>query len=473
MKRSPGILAALAMLGSVVPPVTAAAAPQPPRPNILFIVGDDMGYADVGFHGCQDIPTPGLDALAAAGVRFTNGYVTGPYCSPTRAGLLTGRYQTRFGHEFNPSRDNAGLPLGEKTIADRLRAAGYATALVGKWHLGAEPAQQPPQRGFDEFFGFLGGSHSYFNVAGILRGSAQVADVDYLTDAFGREACNFIEKHRGRPWFLYLAFNAVHTPMDATDDRLKRFAHIADQRRRTYTAMMVAMDDAVGRVRRKLAETGQEQNTLVCFISDNGGPTMPGVTVNASRNTPLRGSKRTTLEGGIRVPFVVAWPGQLRPQVYDHPAIQLDLTATALAAAGVAARPEWKLEGVDLLPFLAGRQTGAPHEALYWRFGEQMAIRAGDFKLVRYDNNADTLTGGRNQGVTAFKLYNLREDIGETRDLSSAMPDKVRQLQAQWSTWDKSNVAPLWGGGTGGGEGAEAGAAKKARRTERKGTGAK
>ncbi|MEW6305487.1 MAG: sulfatase [Verrucomicrobiota bacterium] len=420
--------------------LTAAAAP-----NILLIVGDDMGYADVGFHGCKDIPTPHLDRLAADGVRFTNGYVSGPYCSPTRAGLLAGRYQTRFGHEFNPGASN-GLPLTETTLADRLKSAGYATGIVGKWHLGDDPPQHPQKRGFDEFFGFLAGGHSYFDANGILRGTTPVKEMDYTTDAFGREASAFVEKHQGKPWFLYLAFNAVHTPMHATDDRLAKFSSITDKRRQTHNAMMLAMDEAIGRVRAKLAETGQEKNTLVLFISDNGGPTMPGVTVNGSRNEPLRGSKRTTLEGGIRVPFVVAWPGQVKPGVFAQPVIQLDLNATALAAAGVPMKADWKLEGVNLLPFLRGEKSGVPHDALYWRFGEQMAIRAGDYKLVRYDTNADTLTGAANQPVSSGKLYNLRDDIGEKKDLAAAMPDKVKELQAKWDAWNKANVNPLWGG---------------------------
>ncbi|MBI5772505.1 MAG: sulfatase-like hydrolase/transferase [Verrucomicrobia bacterium] len=412
------------------------------RPNILIIVGDDMGYADVGFHGCKDIPTPNLDALAAAGVRFTSGYVSGPYCSPTRAGLLTGRYQQRFGHEFNSGGAGGGLPLTETTLPDRLKAAGYKTGMVGKWHLGAKPEQHPQKRGFEEFFGFLGGAHSYFESSGILRGTEPANEKEYLTDAFGREAVAFIEKHQGQPWFLYLAFNAVHTPMHADDARLKKFASITDKTRRTYAAMMLAMDEAIGAVRKKLAETGQERNTLVTFISDNGGPTMPGVTVNGSVNKPLRGSKRTTLEGGVRVPFVVSWPGKVKPGVFAPPAIQLDLTATALAAAGLEVKPDWKLDGVNLLPFLAGEKSGAPHDALFWRFGEQTAIRAGDFKLVRYDTNADTLTGGRNQGATAAKLYNLRDDLGETRDLAASLPDKVKELQAQWDRWNTRNIAP-------------------------------
>jgi arylsulfatase A-like enzyme len=432
---------------------TAFAAP-PQKPNILFVIADDLGYADVGFHGCQDIPTPNLDALAASGVRFTNGYVTGPYCSPTRAGLLAGRYQNRFGHEFNPGGGN-GLPLSETTIADRLKSAGYVTGLVGKWHLGSLPQYHPQKRGFDEFFGFLGGAHDYFRSAGILRGNEPVKDLDYTTDAFGREAVTFIERHKARPWFLYLAFNAVHTPMQATDDRLANFPSVDDRQRRVYNAMTLALDEAIGAVRRKLADTGLERDTLVVFISDNGGPTMPGTTVNGSCNTPLRGSKRTTLEGGIRVPFVLSWPGHLKPGVYCQPVIQLDAHITALAAAGVGVNPHWKLDGVDLLPYVSDQTAGPPHDALYWRFGEQMAIRMGDYKLVRYDSNADTRTGGRRQPVTEARLYRLSDDVGETKDLAAIMPEKVKELQSKWDTWNATLAPPLWGGGRRDNDGAE------------------
>ena len=450
------------MLAAIFVATAAASA----KPNILVIVGDDMGYADVGFNGCKDIPTVNLDALAAAGVRFTNGYVSGPYCSPTRAGLMTGRYQTRFGHEFNPGGGAQGLPLSEKTLADRLKAAGYTTGMAGKWHLGAEPPQHPQERGFQDFFGFLGGAHDYFQSAGILRGKEPAPQNEYLTDVLAREAVDFIRKHKDGPWFFYLAFNAVHTPMQADDARLAKFANIQDTRRRTYAAMMLALDEAVGRVRKALAETGQEQNTLVCFISDNGGPTMPGTTVNGSKNDPFRGSKRTTLEGGIHVPYLVAWPGQLKPGVYQQPAIQLDLHTTALAAAGVEAKPEWQLDGVNLLPYLSGGKSGPPHDVLYWRFGQQMAIRAGDYKLVRYDNNADTLTGAA-QGVTAAKLYRLSDDIGESKDLAAAMPDKVHDLQTKWDTWNATLVKPLWGGGRGDSDGAEPGAPAKAKKRKK------
>jgi arylsulfatase A-like enzyme len=429
----------------------ASAAAQPPKdarkPNVLVIVGDDMGYADVGFHGCKDIPTPHLDALAKSGVRFSNGYVSGPYCSPTRAGLLTGRYQQRFGHEFNPGGGGQqGLPLAEKTMADRLRAAGYATGLVGKWHLGAAPELHPQKRGFGEFYGFLGGAHSYFpardNLKTVLRGTEPVAEEAYLTDALAREALAFIDRHKAGPFFLYLCFNAVHTPMHADDARLRKFASIPDPRRRTYAAMMSAMDDAVGAVTAKLREAGLEENTLVFFVSDNGGPTMQGTTINGSVNTPLRGSKRQTLEGGIRVPFVAAWKGRLPAgKVYDHPVIQLDVLPTALAAAGIPPGPGDKLDGADLLPHLTGKAAGPPHDALFWRFGEQMAVRKGDWKLVRYGPNANLQAG-----ESWPKLYNLAEDVGESNDLAAKHPEKVKELQSAWDRWNAGNVKPLWGG---------------------------
>ena len=210
--------------------------------------------------------------------------------------------------------------------------------------------------------------------------------------------------------------------------------------------MLLAMDEAIGVVMAKLKSTGQEKDTLVTFISDNGGPTMVGVTVNGSRNEPLRGSKRTTLEGGVRVPFVVSWPGKIKPAQYDSPVIQLDLHATALAAAGLAEKPEWKLEGVNLLPYLSGEKTGVPHEALYWRFGNQNAIRVGDYKLVTYDAAAEGKTGGKN--VIGPRLYNLAKDIHEDNDISKSMPEKVNELQAKWNAWDKLNVKPKWGAET-------------------------
>lgn len=445
------------LVAFVVYPMTGKATAAG-KPNVVVIVGDDMGYADIGVHGCKDIPTPNIDSLATDGVRCTNGYVSGPYCSPTRAGLLTGRYQTRFGHEFNPGgapkkgkgtkSKNLGLPLSEKTMADRLKAAGYATALIGKWHLGDAEPFRPMSRGFDEFYGFLGGAHSYFPGEGapIYRGNEPVEENEYFTDAIGREAAAFIDRQKsGQPFFLCITFNAVHTPMQANEERLKKFASISDQKRRTYAAMMSAMDDAIGAVLNKLEDKKFADNTLVFFISDNGGPSLPTTTVNGSINTPLRGSKRTTLEGGVRVPFLVKWPGHVPAnKVYDQPVIQLDILPTVLAAAGIEVAPDAQLEGVDMLPYLRGNKTDAPHDALYWRFGNQMAIRQGDWKLVKYDPLVDGEKLGRG-AATDTKLYNLANDIGETKNLIDQEPERAKTLQAAWDKWNASNVPARWG----------------------------
>jgi arylsulfatase A-like enzyme len=450
---------ALALALSVLATVVPASAADGRKPNILVIVADDLGHGDLGFTGCRDILTPNLDALARSGVRCSNGYVSGPYCSPTRAGLLTGRYQQRFGHEFNPGGEGGaagfGLPVSETTIADRLRAAGYATGLVGKWHLGDEPKFHPQRRGFDEFFGFLGGAHSYRPGEGepIYRGTEVVKETEYLTDAFAREAAAFIGRHKDHPFFLELAFNAVHTPMHATDARLAKFRETADPRRQAYAAMLLAMDEAVGRTLGALRASGLEDDTLIVFFSDNGGPTMPGTTVNASRNDPFRGSKRTTLEGGIHVPFVISWKGKLPAgSVYDKPVIQLDVLPTALAAAGVAASPDGKLDGVDLLPYLSGKDPGTPHAALFWRLGPQTAIRKGDWKLARYDAAPDipgaTSKGHGRPDLSPLRLYNLARDPGETDDLAAREPSKAAELLRDYQAWDATLARPLWGPGS-------------------------
>jgi arylsulfatase A-like enzyme len=446
------VLAGLSIMIGFAP--EAAVADGARKPNILIILSDDHGYADVGFHGCRDIPTPNLDSLARSGVRFSNGYVSGPYCSPTRAGLLTGRYQQRFGHEFNPGgtdSGNFGLPLSETTLADRLKSAGYVTGIVGKWHLGGAPQFHPQRRGFDEFFGFLGGAHPYFPGQGapIYRGTDAVEEQKYLTDAFAREAVSFVERHKRDPFLLYLAFNAVHTPIHASDDRLARFASIKDESRRKYAAMLTALDEGVGKVLDTLRAAGLERDTLIVFHSDNGGPTMRGTTINASRNDPLRGSKRTTLEGGIRVPFVVSWKGSL-PEgvVYEQPVIQLDVLPTVLAAAGVKVEPQWKLDGVNLLPYVKGEIARPPHDALYWRLGQQTAVRRGDWKLVRYDRTVDETTGQSDPQaearVTQPRLYNLARDLGEKEDLATAHPEKVAELQSLWNSWAAELKEPLW-----------------------------
>lgn len=443
------------LLSLVLAAFAAAASLQAAAPNILIIVSDDHGYGDVGAYGCKDIPTPHLDSIAKNGVRFTNGYVSCSFCSPTRAALLTGRYQQRFGHEFNPGPvlvpgKNLGLPLSEKIFPQHLKPAGYVTGLVGKWHQGFEKERHPLSRGFDEFFGFLGGSHSYVNSQAtpgnpIVRNWESVTEPDYLTDAFGREAVAFIDRHAAKPWFLYLSFNAVHGPMDAAKRYAERFPHLSGGRK-TYATMLTAMDDAIGAVLAKLRERRIEENTLIFFVADNGGPE----NVNSSDNGPLRGNKGDAWEGGIRVPFMMQWKARLPAgKVFDHPAIQLDFLPTALAAAGVAPKPEWKLEGVNLLPYLRGEKAGAPHDALYWRFGEQMAIRMGDWKLVKaFGGGVERGAAESRQRVVTdlegAQLYHLGHDIAETTDLAAKEPERVKQLAAAWNAWNRQNVSPLW-----------------------------
>jgi arylsulfatase A-like enzyme len=426
-------------------------------PNIVLIVSDDMGYADIGIHGSRDIPTPNIDAIARGGIRFTNAYVSGPYCSPTRAGLLTGRYQQRFGHEFNPDgraemRHLLGLPLSEVTMADYFRAAGYRTALFGKWHLGTSEEFHPMSRGFDEFFGFLDGDHSYLDPdpSGhdpLLDGRKPIAETRYLTEAITERAVEFIKRERARPFFLYVAYNAVHTPMQAPQKYLDRFRNIPDRTRRTYAAMLSAMDDGIGRTLAALRDAGLEENTLVIFFNDNGGPTMQGTTINGSSNSPLRGSKRQTWEGGIRVAFVIRWKGKLPEGKIDpRPIIQLDVLPTALSAAGIKPKPGSNLDGVDLLPFLTGQRSDSPHDALYWRLGENMAVREGDWKLVKaIEGRLFSADPSAAEYLSGVELYNLKNDVRESRNLASENRRKVDKLIARWKQWNRTLAKPLWG----------------------------
>jgi arylsulfatase A-like enzyme len=313
-------------------------------------------------------------------------------------------------------------------MANRLKDAGYATGMFGKWHLG-DGDSHPLKRGFDEYYGFLGGAHPYLQSGkgrnAILRGNEPVEKMEFTTLDFGHEAAKFIEKHHEQPWFVYLPFNAVHTPMEAP---------IEDKKRRTFAAMLSAMDDAIGEVLGKIREHKLEENTLIVYFADNGGPTG----VNTSTNGPLSGFKATVWEGGVRVPFLMQWKGKLPAgKVEDRPVIQLDVQPTVLAAAGVAIKPEWKFDGVNLLPYLIGEKKDAPHEALFWRFGRQRAVRQGDWKLT------DTGDGA--------KLFNLTKDIGEKSDLASTEADKLKRLEAEYTAWNKGNIEPTWGNANRGG----------------------
>lgn len=428
-------LAALTAAGA------AYAQPGGRKPNIVLILADDLGYADLGFTGAADIPTPNLDQLARTGIVFTNGYVSHPFCSPTRAGILTGRYQQRFGHENNPIYDpenyTAGLPTTQTTVAQLLKAAGYSTGLVGKWHLGAASKFLPSERGFTDMFYFRGGGHDYFKqelsgnpreyLVPLERDNKPVSEPEYLTDALAREAAAFIRRRRAEPFFLYLAFNTPHTPIQTAPHHVEVVKQIADERRRGYGAMVVALDAAVGRVMRALTEHNLDDNTLIVFLSDNGGP----IQVTASRNTPFRDGKGTVYEGGIRVPFLMRWHRKLKPGRYTHPVISLDLLPTFTAMAG--AKTPSNVEGVNLLPYVQGRKGEPPHERLYWRAGGGVsyAVREGRFKLAR-------------QAAGPEQLFDLESDPAETNDLSAAKPDVLGKLRAAYEAWNKSNIAPIF-----------------------------
>lgn len=405
------------------------------RPNIVLILADDLGYADLGVQGCKDVPTPNIDSIARNGVRFTNAYVTCPTCSPSRAGLLTGRYQQRFGHEFNPTRTKVqpqfGLPVTEKTIADRLKSVGYATAAFGKWHLGYRPEMHPLRRGFDEFFGFLGGMHSYVDASEdpqnpILAGEDKVTTISYTTDELGQRASDFVAAHANNPFFIYLAFNAVHTPLAAPEKYMSRFGAISDPKRRTYAAALSAFDDNVGSVLAALRDKKLEDKTLLFFISDNGGPTSS----TTSRNDPLRGQKGQLWEGGIRVPMLVQWKGHVPGgKVYEPAVMSFDVTATCLAVAGSPDTAS-DTDGVDLLPFLNDSQKAEPHNALFWRYGTQTAVRQGDWKLLTLREET--------------KLFNLHDDLSERIDQLGSHAAEAKELQHLYDSWNATLAAPLW-----------------------------
>jgi len=420
------------------------------QPNIVLLFVDDLGYADVGYNGCTDIPTPHIDSIASNGVICDNGYVSAPVCAPSRAGLLTGRYPTRFGFEDTPgpflqSKEvEIGIPLDEKTMAERLKAIGYRTGIVGKWHEGRLPKYQPHNRGFDETFYFTDGWTHYFQqddpLQKIKRGDEPIdLDGEYATDAFGREAVEFIDRHKDRPFFLYVPFNAPHVPLEAPPELLAKFSSIQDEGRRTLAAMVYSLDLNIGRILKALEKHGLDENTLVIFISDNGGkPGIPGKiesgggASNFSVNTPLRGKKGQLHEGGIRVPFCMRWPARLPAgKTYNHPVITLDILPTVVAATGNTVSKDWKLDGKNLLPYLTGEQTDPPHEMLYWRFLFQWAIRSNDWKLVKPKNKP-------------LELYRIATDPNESRNMIQNHPEVVERLKAEYDRWNAEMSPAQW-----------------------------
>lgn len=416
------------------------------RPNVLILFADDLGYGDVSYNG-GDIPTPHIDALVGDGVRLSSGYMTAPLCNPSRAGLLTGRYQQRWGQELNSqagpplgSAKKGSLPQAEQTIGSLMKQAGYATGAIGKWQMGVDDGYHPLDRGFDEFFGFAA-TTSFINpdwpdahaaMGGgrgpgprLLRGR-EPANLDrLLTEQLAGEGIDFIERHQEEPFFLYLSFYAPHVPLETTNKYYQRFPQFENETKRVYASMVSALDDAIGAVLKKLRETGLDEKTLVIFTSDNGAAQY--IDTDGARNKPLIGHKRNLYEGGIRVPFAMRWKGHLPSgEVYHSPINALDILPTALGAAG-ASIPS-KVDGVNLLPFLRGERQGDPHEYLYWRSGPNAAVRKGKWKLLIGDN--------------LERLNDLETDPGESSDHSAAEPAIASELREAFQNWNAQLPKP-------------------------------
>lgn len=454
--------AAACLLMTVAQANPAAPAGSPPggvgaparKPNVIVIFSDDQGWTDLACQsGRRDVKTPNLDAMAADGIRFAHGYVSAPVCVPSRAGILTGRYQTRFGMESN---DDGPLPADEKTIGDRMRAAGYLTGLVGKWHVAGSSkteaaarrsggrdviwgdnvtvtdANLPGRRGFDEYFcGAMKNYAASFDLEGqdLPEAPVLIREPRFRVEVQTEAALAFLRRRGEEPFFLYVAYFAPHVPMEAPDSWMERFADVEDPLRRTGLAMIAAVDDGVGRIRQVVRERGWEKDTLIFFVSDNGAPTLPGMW-DGSLNEPLVGEKGMLTDGGIRVPYLACWPGTVPGgQVYEPAVISLDIVATALGAAGVQPESGWGLDGVDLLPFLTGHRTEPPHDALFWRFRSQAAVMDARWKLLLV-------------APDRWLLFDRAGPAGETRDVSASHPEVVARLQSRLEAWCNEQTPP-------------------------------
>lgn len=423
-------------------------APAAAQKNIVFLFVDDAGYHDFGFQGSTTFKTPNLDKLAQEGMVFKQAYTTAAVCGPSRAGLLTGIYQQRFGFEENNvpgymsessklMGDEMGLPLHLKTIADHLNPLGYKSIILGKWHMGNADKYHPLKRGFDEFYGFRGGARSFWPLTlaeatsrpedRLEQGFANYKEPDdYLTDDLAREACSFIDRNTETPFFMYLSFNAVHSPLHATEEDLAMVEGLTGNRK-ILAAMTIALDRACGMVLDKLKEQGLEENTLIVFSNDNGGPdgTM-------TCNYPLSGCKSNNLEGGIRVPMIMKLPGVIDAgSTYDKPVSMLDMLPTFVNSAGGDAAKIGGLDGVDLLPYITGQNQGRPHDILYWKKENRGIVRQGDWKMLRFPDRP-------------AELYNIAKDEGELNNLAYEYPDKVREMFKVLWAWEGELERPLF-----------------------------
>tara|TARA_B100002052_G_scaffold277927_1_gene283800 strand:+ start:332 stop:1741 length:1410 start_codon:yes stop_codon:yes gene_type:complete len=420
-------------------------------PNIIVIISDDQGYADVGFHGSKEIFTPNIDRIANNGVFFTEGYVSYAVCSPSRAGLITGRYQNRFGYTRNillaPKDSLMGLPLTEQTLPEVLNNVNYKTKAIGKWHLGAHESLVPEKRGFDEFFGFLIGGHRYFPndltlndltearrqmdgyITRIYDNGKRIDTKKYLTEELSDNAVNFIDDNSDNPFFMYLSYNAPHTPLQATQRDLERNSHIDIEKRRTYAAMVSSMDDGIGLILDKLEEKNISDNTIVIFFSDNGGVEW----YNFSDNGPLRGIKGDFFEGGIRVPFAMQWPKKIRAGIkYDKPIIALDIFATVASAAKAEKYIKNKIDGVNLLPYLNGDKNESPHEYLYWKNPDKDidVVRDERYKYLRIKNEE--------------YVFDLKNDMSEESNIIDSSKPIYDRLKSKFKEWEKDMIDPIF-----------------------------
>ncbi|TKG97480.1 sulfatase [Puteibacter caeruleilacunae] len=413
------------------------------KPNFILILADDLGFGDLSYNGSSQIKTPNIDKLAKTGVMCSHGYVSAPVCSPSRAGIMTGRNQVSFGHDnniggsqkgFDPN--YLGLPVTETTIADRLGKLGYVNGLIGKWHLGEKPHFHPLKRGFHEFWGYTGGGHDYFTQKPDGRGYQSPIEcnykkpqpITYITDDKGDECVDFIKRHKKEPFFLFASFNAPHAPMQATKEDLELYKHVKDKKRRTYCGMVHRLDVNVGKILKTVEKEGLTDNTVIVFLSDNGGP----VNSNGSLNAPLNGQKGILMEGGMHVPFIMSWKGKLPAgKVYDKPVISLDLASTFVQLAGGTVTPEDKLDGVNLVPYLDGSNMATPHEELKWRFTISAAIRIGDWKLIRLPDRFPM-------------LFNLKDDLSEQNDVAMQHIEKTKAMLKKLGQWDVVQPHPVF-----------------------------
>ncbi|MCG9792307.1 sulfatase-like hydrolase/transferase [Flavobacterium algicola] len=404
------------------------------KPNIIIILIDDAGYADFGFMGCKDLETPNIDKLAKSGVVLTDAHVSATVCAPSRAGLITGKYQQRFGFEANDTGDESvgdiGLSDDVVTMADVFKKNGYKTIALGKWHLGYSVSDHPNKRGFDEFYGFETGSRSYFPIKNpnkkqmLQHNGEQVVFEGYMTDVLGDQSVKYIEENKEAPFFMYLAYNAVHTPMEAKLVHLEKYKNHPRQK---LASMTWSLDENIGKLQAKLKELKLEENTLIYFLSDNGGAAN-----NDSSGGVLKGWKGNEFEGGHRVPFVFSWPSVIKSgQTFSGLSSSLDIFTTSIAAANIDKGDGLVLDGVNLLPYLKGEKKGNPHDKLFWRKLEESAARIGQYKLIRLERYG-------------YTFYNLENDIGETIDLSSKEKRKFTTTINELEAWESQLMKPLW-----------------------------